>query len=63
MTKAERIARKLGHTKQERLQIKHGTPLIRDLKEGVPALRVTSEGIVEYIKSKGALFKTVLKRA
>ena len=59
MTRQERIAL---HKKQERLQIKSGTPAISDLKEGVPVLRSTSEGVVEYVKNKGVLFKKVLDR-
>ena len=38
MTRQERIAL---HKKQERLQVKGGTPFIADLKEGVPVLRST----------------------
>ena len=59
MTRQERIAL---HKKQERLQVKSGTPAISDLKEGVPALRVTAEGVVEYVKFKGELHKKVLDR-
>ena len=57
MTKQERRA---SQKKQERLQIKKGTPLASDLKEGVPVLRTTSEGVVEYVKNKGVLHKQVL---
>ena len=59
MTIQERIAL---HKKQERLQVKSGTPNISDLKEGVPALRSTSEGVVEYVKHNGVLFKKILDR-
>ena len=59
MTRAERIAL---HKKQERLQVKKGTPSPSDLKEGVPVLRSTSEGVVEYVKNNGVLFKKVLDR-
>ena len=51
------------HKKQERIQIKSGVPNTSDLKEGVPALRKTSEGVVEYVKNNGVLFKKVLDRA
>ena len=60
MTRQERIAL---HKKQERLQVKKGTPITNDLKEGVPVLRTTSEGVVEYIKYNGVLHKKVLDRA
>ena len=59
MTRQERIAL---HKKQERLQVKSGAPLVTDLKEGVPVLRATSEGVVEYVKHSGVLHKKVLDR-
>ena len=59
MTRGERIAL---HKKQERLQVKDGTPSTADLKEGVPALRSTSEGVVEYVKHNGVLHKKVLDK-
>ena len=59
MTREERIAL---HKKQERLQVKSGTPSVGDLKEGVPVIRSTSEGVVEYVRHNGILFKKVLDR-
>ena len=59
MTRQERIAL---HKKQERLQVKSGTPAVADLKEGIPVLRSTGEGVVEYVKNNGVLFKKVLDR-
>ena len=59
MTRAERVAL---HKKQERLQVKSGVPLSSELKEGVPELRTTSEGVVEYVKHNGVLYKKVLER-
>ena len=59
MTRQERISL---HKKQERLQVKRGTPSVTDLKEGVPVLRSTSEGVVEYVKHNGVLHKKVLDR-
>ena len=59
MTRQERIAL---HKKQERLQVKSGTPAPGDLKEGVPVLRSTIEGVVEYVKHNGILYKKVLDR-
>ena len=60
MTRAERVAL---HKKQERMQVKKGVPSAGDLKEGVPALRTTTDGVVEYVKHKGVLFKKVLDNA
>jgi hypothetical protein len=59
ITRQERIAL---HKKQERLQVKSGVPSAADLKEGVPTLRSTSEGVVEYVKHNGVLFKKVLDK-
>ena len=59
LTRAERIAL---HKKQERLRIKSGAPVAADLKEGVPALRSTAEGVVEYVRHNGVLHKKVLDR-
>ena len=56
MTRQERIAL---HKKQERLQVKGGTPTVADLKEGVPVLRSTSEGVAEYVRHNGVLYKKV----
>ena len=60
MTRQERIAL---HKKQERLQIKTGSPLTNDLKEGVPELRKTTEGVVEYVKHNNVLYKKLLDKA
>jgi len=59
MTRAERIAL---HKKQERIQVKPGKPRKSDLTEGVPVLRSTSEGVVEYVRHKNVLYKKVLDR-
>ena len=59
LTRAERVAL---HKKQERLQIKTGKPEVADLAEGVPVLRSTSEGVVEYVRHKNVLYKKVLDR-
>ena len=59
MTRGERIAL---HKKQERLQVKSGTPSVSDLKEGVPVLRSTSEGVVEYVRHNSVLYKKILDR-
>ena len=59
MTREERNAL---HKKQERIQVKKGVPSSSDLKEGVPALRSTSEGVVEYVKYNGVLHKKVLDK-
>ena len=60
MTRQERVSL---HKKQERLQVGSGTPSATDLKEGVPVLRSTPEGVVEYVKHRGVLHKKVLDRA
>ena len=57
MTRQERIAL---HKKQERLQVKSGVPSATDLKEGVPVLRSTIEGVVEYTLFNNIIYKKVL---
>ncbi len=54
MTRSERISL---HKKQERLQVKDGEPILSELKDSVPVLRNTSEGIVEFVKIKEKLHK------
>jgi len=60
MTRQERIAL---HKKQERLQIRKGVPTVSELIEGVPVIRETSEGLVEYHRKGSILYKKVLDRA
>ena len=60
MNRQERISL---HKKQERMQVKKGVPSASDLKEGVPALRTTTDGVVEYVKHNGILYKKVLDKA
>jgi len=44
------------------LQIKSGVPKVTDLNEGLPVLRSTIEGIVEYVRHNGVLYKNVLEK-
>ena len=60
MTRQERIAL---HKKQERISVKRGTPVAADLREGVPTIRKTPKGVVEYINISGVLHKKVLDKA
>ena len=60
MTRQERIAL---HKKQERMHIKNGAPAISDLEEGVPVIRATLEGLVEYIRHGNILYKQVYSKA
>tara|TARA_R110000824_G_scaffold205413_1_gene390309 strand:- start:14390 stop:14776 length:387 start_codon:yes stop_codon:yes gene_type:complete len=54
MSRQERISL---HKKQELTQVKNGEPSSNDLQEGVPSIRQTSEGVIEYIKHNGSLIK------
>ena len=56
MTRSER---RIMHKKQERLQILSEEPQPDDLLEGVPVIRSTAEGLVEYVKYLGELYKSV----
>ena len=57
LTRQERIS---IHKKQEKSQISEGPPIVDELFEGVPTFRSTSEGVVEYVRYKGELYKKVL---
>ena len=59
MTRQERIAL---HKKQERMQVKSGVPKVTDLDEGVPVLRATIDGLVQYVRHNGVLYKNILEK-
>jgi len=63
ISREERITRKYSHTKQERLQVENGLPEVSQMREGVPILRSTNEGVVQYIRYNGVLYKNVMKNA
>jgi hypothetical protein len=63
MTREERLARKMQHTKQERIHVSEGAPSVSELKEGVSVIRSTSDGLVEYVRYKNTLYRKVLDRA
>ena len=56
LTRAERI---ILHKKLESRVIEDNEPLVEELSEGVPVFRVTDEGLVQYIKHNGVVFKSV----
>ena len=56
MTRQERVSL---HKKQERTLIVYGVPTTGDLKESVPVLRHTNEGLVEYVKHNNVIYKNV----
>ena len=58
-----RTERRNAHKKQERLQVESGPPLVEELIEGVPEIRLSTTGeLVEYINFKGVLYKNVFTR-
>ena len=60
MTRQERIA---IHKKQERSLVSEGVPSVEELAEGVMVLRLTDEGLVQYVRHNGVLYKNVLDKA
>ena len=60
MTRQERIAL---HKKQERLKVETGVPSAANLSEGIPVLRFTDEGVVEYVRYNGVLYKSVFSKS
>ena len=63
MTKHERNIKRFEHIKQKRQYVGNGVPLVTELEDGVPVLRSTSEGVVQYIRYNGVLYKNVMKNA
>ena len=60
MTRSER---RNAHKKQERLQVQSGVPTVGELTEGVPVIRLGTDGeLAEYINFKGVLYKNVFTR-
>jgi len=43
------------------LQVENGVPSVSQMREGVPILRSTTEGVVEYIRYNGILHKNILE--
>ena len=64
MTKDEviRLIRVMSHKKQERLKVETGVPSAANLSEGIPVLRSTEEGLVEYVRYNGVLYKSVFSK-
>jgi len=57
MTRQDRVNL---HKKQERTHSSSGEPDLNALKEGVPTIRQTSEGTVEFVKINNNITKRVL---
>ena len=49
------------HKKQEVIKLKEGVPSIHELTNGVPTLRSTKDGVIEYVKYNGVLYKNQYK--
>ena len=60
MTRQERVAL---HKKQERLKVETGVPGVDNLTEGIPVLRFTDEGLVQYVRYNGVLYKSIFSKA
>ena len=60
MTREERVAL---HSKQGRLKVETGVPSPINLTEGIPVLRFTEEGLVEYVRYNGVLYKSIFSKA
>ena len=59
MKRWERVAL---HKKQERLKVESGVPSVDSMVEGIPILRFTDEGLVEYVRHNGVLYKKIFDR-
>ena len=58
MRREDRIER---HQAQRRLQVGTGPPTKEEMREGVSVLRQTSDGLIEYVKYNGVIFKGTAK--
>jgi hypothetical protein len=63
ISREARLVRVYNHTKQDRGSVGIGVPRMHDLKEGVPVLSTTSEGLVQYVRHNNELYKTVMKKS
>lgn len=55
--------RRFINKKQERIFLKKGSPSINDLKEGIPVIRETEDGIVMFIRHNNSLWKSLFTKA
>ena len=51
------------HKKQGILKVERGVPGVSNLTEGIPILRFTDEGLVQYVRYNGVLYKSVFSKA
>lgn len=52
-----RISRTLLHTKQNRVNVQKGIPKLGDLTEGVPVIRVTAGGVIQYVRINNVMYQ------
>lgn len=57
-----RAERNLMHKKGERMGVIKGEPSHSDLVEGVPQLRATKEGLVEFVIYNRTIYKKVYSK-
>ncbi len=57
-----RYSRITIHNKQDTLHLKNGKPKIAELSEGVPVLRKTLDGIVQYVRVNNVLYKSIFEK-
>ena len=57
-----RYARTSIHKKGETIHLRKGKPKVNELTEGVPVLRKTSEGVIQYVRIDNVLYKSIFKR-
>ena len=55
-----RAERRALHSKQQRNNPKKGIPTANELQEGVTVLRDTPNGLFEYVKHNGIVYKKSL---
>ena len=60
--RATRLARALGQKKSDKREITSGTPKMQEMKEGARYTSLTTDGLSEFIKHNGSLFKMNYQR-
>lgn len=58
-----RYARTSIHKKAETVHVSKGKPRIKDLTDGVPVIRTTSDGVIQYVKINNILYQSVFTKS
>ena len=54
--------RRVNSRKQNKVTIKKGTPTLGELSEGVPVIRMTNEGLAQWVRYNNKLYRLLYTR-